>query len=213
VFKSKGARTRERVLAVALRLFRQRGFARTTMRDVAAAADLALGAAYHYFPSKEALLLAYFEGLQDAHEERAAEAIPAGADLKTRLSATFHTKLDLVARDRRLLGALFGELGDPSHPLSLFGRGTRKVRERSLAQFEALAAGLPLAAEGRRALGRTLWLAHVGLLLYFVHDRSAGQRRTRRLTDAVVELAVSAPPPLLGRLLALVTELEEGGTT
>ena len=55
---AKGEETRDRIYNAALTLFRQRGFDATTMRDVAGAADMSLGAAYHYFPSKDALVLA-----------------------------------------------------------------------------------------------------------------------------------------------------------
>jgi AcrR family transcriptional regulator len=49
-----GEATGRRVFLVALDLFRRKGFAETTMRDVARAAGLSQGAAYHYFPSKAA---------------------------------------------------------------------------------------------------------------------------------------------------------------
>ena len=43
----------ERIVDAALQLFRDRGFDQTTMRDIAAEADVATGAAYYYFRSKE----------------------------------------------------------------------------------------------------------------------------------------------------------------
>jgi AcrR family transcriptional regulator len=67
---TKGEVTRQHVLATALALFRRQGFARTTMRDIAHAAGLSLGAAYHYFPSKDALVMAYYEWTQVEHERR-----------------------------------------------------------------------------------------------------------------------------------------------
>ena len=59
--------TRQRVLAAALKLFRRRGFDRTTMRDVAEEAGMSLGAAYYYFASKEAIVLAYYDEQQQGH--------------------------------------------------------------------------------------------------------------------------------------------------
>ena len=61
----KGADTQARIFDAALALFRTRGFEATTMRDVAEAAELSLGAAYHYFSSKEAIVLAYYTRVQD----------------------------------------------------------------------------------------------------------------------------------------------------
>src|SRR4051812_42991018 len=98
--------TRERLLAGALGLFRKRGFDRTTMRDIAGAAGMSLGAAYYHFRSKEDLVAAYYEWMQDQHGLRLAEALPAVGDLAGRVRVALRTKLDLVAENRRFLGAL-----------------------------------------------------------------------------------------------------------
>ena len=54
--RSQAAR-RRRVLDAALRLAAEGGFDAVQIRDVAAAADVALGTVYRYFASKERLLL------------------------------------------------------------------------------------------------------------------------------------------------------------
>ncbi|MDZ7373759.1 MAG: TetR/AcrR family transcriptional regulator [candidate division KSB1 bacterium] len=46
----------EAIRQAALRLFAEKGFAGTSMEDIAAAAELGKGTVYYYFPSKEALL-------------------------------------------------------------------------------------------------------------------------------------------------------------
>jgi len=48
----------ERLLTVALELFRQRGFTNTDMGDIAAAMNLARSSLYRYYPNKEHILLA-----------------------------------------------------------------------------------------------------------------------------------------------------------
>ena len=48
----KAASTKERIEREALKLFRKRGFDRTTLRDIAKAAGTSLGSTYYYFPSK-----------------------------------------------------------------------------------------------------------------------------------------------------------------
>ena len=52
----KAEETRSRILSEALTLFRERGFDQTTMRDIARAANVAIGAAYYYFESKDDIL-------------------------------------------------------------------------------------------------------------------------------------------------------------
>ena len=49
------AEVRERILAAALSLFAQRGFAGTTMQDIARAAGMAVANLYRYYASKEEL--------------------------------------------------------------------------------------------------------------------------------------------------------------
>jgi AcrR family transcriptional regulator len=194
--------TRQHVLEAALKLFRRRGFERTTMREVADAAGLSLGAAYHHFRSKEELLLAYYDWLQSEHERLALAACPPEADFRTRLATLLGTKLTLLAKDRKLLFALFGDLGDATHPLSVFGKKTQAIRERSIAQFVAILRDTPVPDELREPLGRALWLSHLGVFLHFVHDRSKGQARTHRLAETLVELAATGLP-LLALPLAL----------
>jgi AcrR family transcriptional regulator len=223
VFKTKARRakaegTRDHVFETALGLFRRRGFERATMRDIAKAAGLSLGAAYHYFPSKEALVEAYYEWTQGEHE-RLVSVGPRPADLGGRIGALLETKLELLRRDRKLLGAQFGNLGDPSHPLALFGKKTTALRERSVRQFVAAFDDASVPEELRPFLGRVLWLAHLGVLLYFIHDRSPAQERTRILAAAVVDLMASGAPllahplaaPVRGRLLELMNELAPPG--
>jgi AcrR family transcriptional regulator len=212
---TKGDRTREHVLAKALELFRRKGFERTTMRDVARAADLSLGAAYHYFASKEELVGAYYEWIQSAHERLLAEREDPDATLEARVRTALMTKLELMKGDRKLLGALFGNLGDPSHPLSLFGKKTARVRERSIATF-ARVFDVPVVPEELRApLGQALFLAHLGVFVFFIHDGSRGAEKTKKLVESVVELVARAVPflahplalPARARLLELLSDL------
>lgn len=55
------AATTDAILRAGRRLFGERGFAATTMDDIAEAADVAKGAVYHHFKTKEAVFEAVFE--------------------------------------------------------------------------------------------------------------------------------------------------------
>jgi AcrR family transcriptional regulator len=70
----KKQRTRDHIVAAAFRLFAERGYAETTLADIAAAADIAPRTFFAYFPSKEALLFcepeADLESLQEALDAR-----------------------------------------------------------------------------------------------------------------------------------------------
>jgi AcrR family transcriptional regulator len=196
MFKStktpKGEETRRRVHEAAMALFREKGIDATTMRDVAAAAGMSLGAAYHYFPSKEAIVLAYYASVHEEHDRQVREGVQAHAAIGDRLSVAFHSKLRIVRDDRKVLGALLRFTGDPDHPLSFLGRGTRPLQLRSIATFAAPLEGASIPADFIAVAALMLWAIHMGLLLYLLYDESPEQARTHRLADGAIALFLSA---------------------
>jgi len=183
VRKSAGEKTRELILGKALELFRQKGFEVTTMRDIAQAAKVALGAAYYYFPSKEAIVSAYYDEVQRLHAGKAREALEGKEGLGERLSGVMNSKLEILKNDRKFLGALFRYSGEPGHPLSVFGEATEAQRKQSMEIFREALAGTEINEESKAFLLWALWLAHLGMILYFIHDESEGQMKTHNLVD------------------------------
>jgi len=189
--------TRAQILQTALEVFRRRGLDGATMREIAKTAGVALGAAYYYFPSKEAIVQAYFDQVQVEHLTRVSAELAGGQhDLLERLRIAFRAKLDVLRGDRKLLGTLFRYTGEPEHPLSVLGAGTRVNREQSIAVFRLTVGDERLPGDVRAMLPAALWALHMGMLLYFIYDESSNQERTRKLADGVLQLLV--------RVLALV---------
>src|SRR5215831_19747335 len=91
--RSKSDETRARILAAAIDLLRRQGFDATTMREIAAAAEVATGAAYYYFDSKDAIVLAFYGQAQDEMEPMLEEALAGSSDLKTRVGGLLDVKL------------------------------------------------------------------------------------------------------------------------
>src|SRR5260221_2469761 len=60
------AATKEAILNAGRRLFGERGFAATTMDDIAEQAQVAKGAVYHHFATKEAVFEAVFDQVSSA---------------------------------------------------------------------------------------------------------------------------------------------------
>jgi len=186
--------TRRHLLERALALFQDKGVDATTMRDIAAAAGLSLGAAYYYFPSKEALIFAFYEDNQAEHE-----AVLAGAtgSVRERLGAVFHSKLDSIQPHRVMLRSIIQHLVDPGDPLSAFSAQTRAVRERSLAVFARALDGSGLPADAVTLAANALWLLMLAGLLVYVNDDSPDGARTHGLVDDGLDLIVPLLP-LLG---------------
>jgi AcrR family transcriptional regulator len=200
--RTDGDATRARVYAVALDLFRRKGFAETTMRDVAKAAGLSLGAAYHHFATKDAILRTYFDEKVGEHERSFATKSAGITDLRERLAIAFDTALEPRRKDRVLLGALAKVVLDRESTASVFGEPSGEFRRRSIAIF-ARAADVPIVPDDvRPLLASALWALQLGLLLYFVDDTSPGARRTKKLTSEVLDLV----PPLV--LLLAMPALE-----
>ena len=65
------------------------------MQDVANRANVVKSATYYYFPSKEAMIQAYYEVVQADQERICNEVFAHTADLKARLRGAMHTKFDL----------------------------------------------------------------------------------------------------------------------
>ena len=184
--------TNELILRTALDLFRSRGLEVTTMRDIARAAHVATGAAYYYFPSKEAIVFAYYDRVQRLHAEKVREEWKGNSMLRPRLGILLHSKLDILKDDRRFLGALFRYTGDPSHPLSVFGKGSQTQRAQSVELIGEAISTPGLTKESRQLLPPILWLAHLGMVLSLIYDESEGQQKTHKLVDAVLDLLVQA---------------------
>ncbi len=57
----KGRQTKERIITETMKLINQKGYEQTTLVDICQAADVSNGAFYHYFNSKQDILLGYLE--------------------------------------------------------------------------------------------------------------------------------------------------------
>ena len=210
--KTKSDATRGRILEAALELFRDRGFEATTMREIAAAAGVATGAAYYYFDSKDAIVLAFYDQAQKEMADRMEEVLAGSRDLTERLRGILQVKLDYFEPSRGFLGALSVHT-DPRHPLSPFSAQTREIRENDMRFFERAIEGsrVRVPEDLQAYLPRLLWMYQMGVILFWIHDASAGQKKTRALMgkslDVVVRLIKLAGLPLTKPLRKIVIEL------
>ena len=182
--KVKSEETRARILAAALELFRRDGFEAATMRGIAAAAGVATGAAYYYFPSKDSIVLAFYDQASKDMQPRLEAALVKSKDLKERVGGLLGVKLDYFAPSRGLLGALAAH-SDPEHPLSPFGEASRPIRENDISMFERalVESRNTVPADLQPHLPRLLWLYQMGILLFWIYDQSPGQSEQPRCSS------------------------------
>lgn len=209
-----GEAKRELIYETALALFRDKGFDATTMRDIAREAGISIGNAYHYFPSKNAIVTAYYTATQGAHEKLTQKRLLGVHDVRERLGIVFHTKLDGLRKDRELLVGVARSVVVPGDPLSAFSRETEEVRERAVAQFRAAIEPSSLTDQDKDVVARLLWGTQLASLLYLVHDESRGQKKTKILIDGVLDLVAPllalAALPLAAPMLERARQVFQG---
>lgn len=215
----KGEQTRALILDSALQLLQERGYEQTTMRAIAHHAGVSLGNAYHYFNSKEHLIQAFYQRTHEEHLTAAAPVLKKESNFKARLLAVMRLKISTLEPYHEFAGVLFKTAADPQSPLNPFADDSAPVRRDSIRLFEELVrdtrARLP--DELRAELPYLLWLYHMGIILFWIHDSSAKSARTYRLIEQTVELldkliSLASNPlmrPVRKRALKLVSELRD----
>ena len=84
---SGGAETRARILTAARRCFGERGYDRTTNRDIARLAGITAGGIYHYFDSKQDVYVAASEEVRETLIQAFRTALDAAPTLREKLRA------------------------------------------------------------------------------------------------------------------------------
>src|SRR5512146_3571241 len=134
----KAEETASKILDAALDLFRQQGFDNTTMRDIASRAQVATGAAYYYYPSKDAIVMDFYRRSCAEMQPQIEAALEHTRGLEARLRALMRVKLDHFAPNRGVLRALLRNGADPKHPLSPFSAETKEIRSLDIAWFDRI---------------------------------------------------------------------------
>jgi AcrR family transcriptional regulator len=197
----KAEETGLRILDAALELFRQEGFDTATMRDIARKAGVATGAAYYYYPSKDAIVMGFYQRSNAEMQPKIEAALSEVNGLEKRLCEVIRVKLAHFAPNRGVLRALLRNGADPKHPLSPFSPQTKEVRDIDMAWFRRILVdcGVRIPRDLEPHLPGILWFFQMGVIFFWVIDESAKQTRTERLLDLAAKsltalIRVSALP-------------------
>lgn len=183
--------TRALIVDTALRLFRELGYEATTMRAIAKEAGVSVGNAYYYFGSKEELIQAYYDELQDNHNN-ACRAVLDSTDLfSARLMGVLRARVDTMVPYHAFAGKFFKFAAEPTSPLNPFSSESGPARSAAIAIYREVVDGstdLRLDPDFQQELPELLWLYSMGIVLYWVHDDSEGCRKTYLLVERTVPL-------------------------
>ncbi|GAA2442770.1 TetR family transcriptional regulator [Actinomadura vinacea] len=193
----KSEQTRALIVQTALRLFRERGYEATTMRAIAKEAGVSVGNAYYYFGSKEELIQAYYDELQEDHLKACRAVLDAEKDFAARLLGVLKARVDTMVPYHEFAGKFFKFAAEPTSPLNPFSADAGPARDAAVAIYRQVVDGstLKIDEEFRKELPELLWLYSMGIVLYWVHDSSPGCRKTYLLVDRTV--------PLVNRMVAM----------
>jgi AcrR family transcriptional regulator len=179
---------RQRLVAAASRLLHQQGVERTTLADIAQAADVPLGNIYYYFKTKDELIEAVIEAAEFDLQNQLG-SLDRHRTPKARLKALMHNLMDqreIVAQYGCPMGSLCSELDKRSDGLDRAGAKLfTLILDWAELQFRAM--GL----KDARDLAVALLAAYQGisLLTNTLRDPELMNREGRRLDRWIDSLA------------------------
>jgi len=211
---AEGEATRRRLYEVAIERIGEVGYEAATLRDVAARAGVSATLLYRYFPSKRAVVLALYDELSESFARRGAE-LPAGR-WRNRFIQALEWSLEVLDPHRVTLRALTPVMvGDADE--GVFAQTTAFSRMRVQSVFRDAVVGAKDAPSPALAepLGRLLYLLHLGVILWWLLDRSPRQRATTALIALLEKMLPSADmvlklPPVRGFVMQADALFVEG---
>lgn len=175
----KGAQMEAHLYSTVLASFAEQGF-EISMRQLARAAGVSPGLLYRYFPSKHAVVLRLYTELS---QDFAEQTLQPGTWSERAQQATA-LSLDTLRPHRQLLQALLGVLVGVGED-SLFGATTTTARASVLSVFETAITDSTSQVNAPQDTALVAYLLHMGVLLFWLLDRSPGQRATATLQGLI----------------------------
>jgi AcrR family transcriptional regulator len=179
----------DQVRAAALRLFKEKGYHATSMRDIAAAVDINNGSLYSYIKSKEDLLVPVFEQAQGVLLSEI-EQISGDASLSPteRLKRAIHAHVTAVADNLDVLTVYLSEwrqLGTESLATN------RDQRAHYSYLFHEILRDGVAAGEFRHMDTRIVMLGMIGMCNYlFRWYRPDGRLTPDQIADELIEMVM-----------------------
>jgi AcrR family transcriptional regulator len=152
----KRRQTRQRIAEAALRLFLEKGFDETTLDEIAIAADISRRTVFHYFDSKDAILLAWQSGTEEIFRASLANASSDRAPIDVVRDAL----LTMVSRYETREAIAIDRLLRSTEALRARKQANYKRQEEAL--FAALAQKWP--APDKRVLLRVVAMMGIGAM-------------------------------------------------
>ena len=179
-------KTRAALVEAAERCFSDRGFDRTTTREVARGAGVAAGTLFNYFPSKEALGIAILARADGEAQEEFRATRRVGESLEEALFALVAIQLRHLAPYRGWVGEVLDAGWSPLRAGDSDQAGA--LRRGLLERVGALRGEHGVAAEETLLDQHLFWTLYLGTLAFWARDDTEHQEATLALLDRSTRL-------------------------
>lgn len=184
-------RSHEVILNAAARLFRDSGYAASTLRGIASAAGMKAGSIYYHFGSKEEILDAILDqGVREIYNGVQAKIHSSedGGDYQTRITAAIHTHLTLIlaqseftSANIRIFSQLPEEIRKRHEPLRRRYAELWETLLNDAQQAGQLRKGIEIVPLRQFLLGALNWTVE-----WFDKDRHSVDEVAARYTDLIL---------------------------
>ncbi|WP_166999521.1 TetR/AcrR family transcriptional regulator [Paramicrobacterium fandaimingii] len=179
------ATTRRQVISIADRLFRQQGFAATSIRQIALEAGVSTGTVMSV-GDKSSLLAAVFEAsIAQMQSEQASQPstaqLPDAASAPERITARLRPFLELFARDQELSREYAAVLVRGTHETGIFTQMADELTAAIANDFETSG----MTAERASAASRAVYFAYLGVLFAWAGGNSTVHSALNELTSVI----------------------------
>lgn len=195
ISKSQQEETRRLIIRTAVDLMTEQGYDETTMKQIARAAGIGDATIYKYFPSKEKLMLGYYQlcinlALEQTLETTGFEEF----GLQERLQRLVDALLELLLADREFVAITRSLVG--KSPLLMMRDnmpGQRELKEQVVTFIEAAEKTGEIAACDFKNLLAGLFADYLfAVIAYWLNDESEEFSDTTQLVDLTLAILVLA---------------------
>jgi AcrR family transcriptional regulator len=184
--------TRRRILDAARDSFSRVGFEATTTRDIAAAAGIAAGTLFNYFPAKEAIAMTLVADALGA-ARRQFESHPRDESLEEDLFALVAAELRALRPHRRYLRPVLETALSPMAQAEASTEG-EEIRVEHLEAVERLIAERYPKSPLSPVASSLYWTLYTGVLTFWACDASPHQEDTLAILDYYLKAFVGSLP-------------------
>jgi AcrR family transcriptional regulator len=190
--KSRQEQTRRHVMRTAVDLMTTQGYDDTTMKQVARAAAIGDATIYKYFPSKERILLEYFElTIADALRQLDATAGIAQFTLHEKLQLLIDSVLETMLPDREFVAIARSVMRKSPLMMMREGMPSQDLLKERVAGFIAAAedSGEIAPCDFKELIGGMFTDYLFAIILYWLKDDSEEFSNTTQVVDLTVAIA------------------------